>query len=86
MFKSKNPRNGHTSPQNPVSDMEQFYLQQYFVGPMHPSPHTPYPTGNSDRFPPVDLTRIHQLELRITRIEEYLGLTTHQTSTKPFVR
>ena len=89
MFKPRRQRN-QTQNQNPISDMEQFYLNQYFRSqPNNHSPHPsahPYANQASDRFPPIEFARIHQLELRIAQIEQYLGLTAAKPSTKPVIR
>lgn len=61
------PRQPARQPQKPIADMEQFYLNQYF-GSMPPPP------IHDQRFPPMDAARLHQLERRITRIEQHLGL------------
>lgn len=77
-------------PPNPVSDMEQFYLNQYFRsqpgGFAHQPTAHPYANQTSDRFPPIEFARIHQLELRIARIEQYLGLTTTESSPDSVIR
>lgn len=64
MFK---PRQSMRQPQNPVADMEQFYLNQYFAA-------SPQPPAHNQRFPPMDLARLHQLERRVARMEQHLGL------------
>ena len=80
MFKTIQRRN-RQSPQNPISDMEQFYLHQYFynTGVMNPTfkftPPPPSPHQNNYRFPPIEFARFHQLEQRVARIEQYLGLS-----------
>ena len=87
MFKPRRPRGGRNQPQNPISDMEQFYLNQYFQahratptsGPAVP----PEAYQNNHRFPPIEFTYLHQLEQRIERIEHYLGLSTESTSNPP---
>lgn len=79
MFRPRQ-RQQRNQPQNPISDMEQFYLNQYFqthgannaLGPTVP----PEAYQNNHRFPPVDNPNLQQLEQRIARIEQYLGLTT----------
>ena len=91
MFKSRRQRpQRNMQPANPISDMEQFYLNQYFRSqPSNHSPHPPaHPYANqaSDRFPPIELARIHQLELRIAQIEQYLGLTATKPSTESIIR
>ena len=81
MFRPRRQRFSRNQPiPNPISDMEQFYLNQYFqsqpaTSMPHPSAPHPYAHQTSDRFPPIEFARIHQLELRIARIEQYLGLT-----------
>ena len=80
MFKPRQPRQKRNQPQNPISEMEQFYLNQYFqtsgnpqtTGPLMPSE----ASQNNQRFPPVEFARLHQLEQRIARIEQYLGFST----------
>ena len=75
MFKSR--QHPH-QPQNPISDMEQFYLHQYFqtpgttstAGPAMP----PGATQNNHRVPPTAIASLAQLEQRIARIEQHLGL------------
>jgi len=85
MFKSRqHPRRGQNQQQtNPVSDMEQFYLHQYF-GQNAPNRQIPMPAPVqpplSGSMPSMDLAKLHQLEARIARIEEYLGLGPTQTS------
>ena len=83
MFKPRQPRQPRqqrNQPQNPVSDMEQFYLNQYFqTQGFNPASGPTVPSAtyqNNHRFPPVEMTHLHQLEQRITRIEQYLGLST----------
>ena len=72
MLKPKRPRRGQPV-QNPISDMEQFYLNQYFQSMPNPSgpmpPKHPHAThhGNFRAATP-------DLEMRIARIEQYLGL------------
>lgn len=77
MFKPRQQRN--QPQQNPVSDMEQFYLNQYFqtqgINPSFGPPAPPGASQNNHRFPPVEFAYLHQLEQRITRIEHYLGLS-----------
>lgn len=90
MFKPRRQRVPRNQPApNPIADMEQFYLNQYFRphsnGPIpNPAAH-PYANPTSDRFPPIEFARMHQLELRIARIEQYLGLTTTESSSKPLI-
>ena len=88
MFKQRRGRQ-QSQPQNPISDMEQFYLNQYFRSqPNSPVPHPsshPYANQPSDRFPPIEGARLHQLELRVAQIEHYLGLTTTESSPKPSI-
>jgi len=77
MFKPRRQRN--QQPQNPISDMEQFYLNQYFqthginptIGPAIP----PHAQQNNHRFPPAEMAQLQQLEQRIAGIEQYLGLS-----------
>lgn len=81
MFKPRQrQRQRRNQPQNPISDMEQFYLNQYFQthGVNHAGGPTVPPEAyqNSHRFPPIEVAYLHQLEQRITRIEQYLGLST----------
>ena len=88
MFRSRRQRyERNQPPPNPISDMEQFYLNQYFRS--NPGESGPYPFGHpyqsNDRFPPIEFARLHQLELRIARIEQYLGLTTTESSSKPII-
>ena len=89
MFKQRRQRQQH-QPQNPISDMEQFYLNQYFRSqPSNHAPHPPsqpYPHQTNDRFPPIEFARLHQLELRVTQIEQYLGLTTAKPSAESPIR
>lgn len=88
MFKQRRQRVQQNA-QNPVINMEEFYLNQYFRS--QPSPHTSqplYPTHanpTNDRFPPIEFARLHQLELRVARIEQYLGLTAPESSTNPTI-
>ena len=89
MFKPRRQRN-QQQPQNPLSEMEQFYLNQYFrQQPTHYTPEPlahPYATQTNDRFPPIEFARIHQLELRVAQIEQYLGLVAPKPSTEPVIR
>ena len=90
MFKPKRGRHQRTQPQNPISEMEQFYLHQYFQS--NPNSYTPHPSAHphanqsNDRFPPIEFARLHQLELRIARLEQYLGLTTAESGTESIIR
>ena len=92
MFKQRRQR--EQSVPNPIADMEQFYLNQYFnsqtngfapYGPPHQSVH-PHANQTRNRFPPIEFARMHQLELRIARIEQYLGLTTTEPSPNSGIR
>ena len=84
MFRQRRQRHGRNlPPPNPIADMEQFYLNQYFrsyPGVPEPYPYHPYQNQTSDRFPPIEFARLHQLELRISRIEQYLGLSATDSS------
>ena len=86
MFKPRRPR--HRQPQNPVADMEQFYLNQYFQSESHPHvPGASFPppqplhdhlTGRvppqlARSGPPIEMARLHQLEQRLLRLEQHLG-------------
>jgi len=77
MLKPKRPRRGQPV-QNPISDMEQFYLNQYFrsapstygQGPtMHP-----FANRNATQQPAMEASKLHELEMRIARIEQMLGI------------
>ena len=88
MFRQRRQR--EQSVPNPIADMEQFYLNQYFGSQAnsfapHPAAH-PYANQTSDRFPPLEFARMHQLELRITRIEQYLGLTAAKPGSDSVIR
>lgn len=79
MFNSRQ-RSSRNQPKNPISDMEQFYLNQYFqtrtidhtTGPNIP----PEAYQSHSNFPPIERSSLHQLEQRLTRIEQYLGIST----------
>ena len=77
MLKPKRPRRGQPI-QNPISDMEQFYLNQYFrqapsnFGP-GPAVH-PYANRSTERLPSIEATKLHELEMRIARIEQFLNM------------
>ena len=85
MLKPRQPRQRRNQPaQNPVSDMEQFYLNQYFQS------RSPYPSAgptvpssaqqpSSHRFPPIEMAYLNQLEQRVKHIEQYLGLSTESS-------
>ena len=77
MFKPRQSRRNPVQSQSPISDMEQFYLNQYFRAHPNPLPtQQVYPSQpHSQRFPPIELARLSQLESRIARIEDYLGLS-----------
>ena len=84
MFKPRRQRQ-QTGGQNPLTDMEQFYLHQYFQPqsshPVAPPPMRPHPNQLTDqRFPPPQMAKLQQLELRIARIEQYLGLPQAESS------
>jgi len=90
MFKPRRQRQ-HPQPPNPISDMEQFYLNQYFQSQSNgyipnPPPVHPYTNQTNDRVLPMTLTNTNQLEVRIARIEQYLGLTTAESSTESVIR
>ena len=76
MLKPKRPRRGQPV-QNPISDMEQFYLNQYFrsaptqYGP-GPTMH-PFANRNVMQQPAMEMAKLHELEMRIARIEQQLG-------------
>ncbi|MCL2559956.1 MAG: hypothetical protein FWE07_05660 [Turicibacter sp.] len=90
MFKPRQPRPPRPSrnqPQNPISDMEQFYMNQYFqTRGSHPTsgPTLPPEAGlHHSRFPPVEFAYLNHLEQRIAQIEQYLGFSSepgHDTS------
>jgi len=77
MLKPKRPRRGQPI-QNPISDMEQFYLNQYFrqapsnFGP-GPAAH-PFANRGAERLSPLEVTKLHELEMRINRIEQFLSM------------
>lgn len=79
MFKPRQ-RQQRNQPQNPISDMEQFYLNQYFqtqgINPVGGPTIPPEAHQNNYRFPPMEMQNLHQLEQRLTRIEQYLGIST----------
>lgn len=91
MFKPRQThRQRNQQSQNPLSDMEQYYLHQYFSpkagSPILNSYHHPYANSTNDRFPPVEIAKLQQLELRIAQIEQYLGLATANSSPNTFIR
>jgi len=67
------PKRPLKQPQNPIVDMEQFYLNQYFASPSQQQSY-------DHRFPPVDMARLHQLERRVARLEHHLGLPPFETT------
>jgi len=78
MLKPKRPRR-QQQVQNPISDMEQFYLNQYFQSAPStfgsgPTRH-PFANTSSERIPSIEATKLHELEMRITRIEQFLGFS-----------
>ncbi|MCL1989587.1 MAG: hypothetical protein FWG67_01730 [Defluviitaleaceae bacterium] len=92
MFKPRQQRAGRNQqPQNPISDMEQFYLHQYF-GPQAGSPPTPppmkhpYATDVAHPSPYLELEKLQQLELRIARIEQSLGFFPTKPPVDPRIR
>lgn len=70
MLKPKRSRRGQVE-QNPISAMEQFYLNQYFQSASsqyHPAtPRHPFATNQN-------VQAATEIEMRIARIEQYLGL------------
>lgn len=82
--RGRHPQNGQPQ-QNPISDMEQFYLQQYFgqganrqIPPVVHQPHPLHSTGHPSI--QAESARWHQLELRIARLEAHLGFTSEAPS------
>lgn len=80
MLKQRTSRNNRHQPQDPVKEMEQFYLNQYYrtvsnnsapmQHPSHPFPiHNKMGVHNST----VNPYQIQELERRISQIEQYLG-------------
>ena len=91
MFKPRQQARGRRNQpqQNPISDMEQFYLHQYFgqgANRQMPPPIQHPHTAPSAPMQQIDLAKLHQLELRIARIEEYLGFGSPQTSSDFSIR
>lgn len=80
MFKSRPTR--RTQQQNPLSDMEHFYMQQYFN--QHPQQIHATPPPNLRSTPlggqvvSPDLAAFAQLEWRVMRLEQHLGLSAVQ--------
>jgi len=81
MLKPKRPRQNRRQQQqvqNPISDMEQFYLNQYFrstpsmYGP-GPAMH-PFAKTSSERIPSIEFTKTHEIEMRLARVEQMLGI------------
>ena len=92
MFKPRRQRNHQSQNLNPISDMEQFYLNQYFQSQLggyipNPSAH-PNVIQANDRssFSQAESTNFQQLELRIARIEQYLGLSATESRAESIIR
>jgi len=82
MFKPKRQAyRGQPQAPNPALDMEQFYLNQYFQSQPNsypPNPKMPPPLAKQNLTPPPPLAEpisLQQLESRLFRIEQYLGLS-----------
>jgi len=83
MIKSKRSRSQPIG-QNPLSDMEQFYMQQYFntqpqgsLSQMAQAPSPPYHKQQNQQMSSEQM-RLAQLEMRVAHLERYL-----QTMTAP---